>query len=57
MENTVTIKLEYEAAQELITALDAVINEDSKNGFLDIPEFTSLYDLRNVLLTKVGRAE
>ncbi len=57
MENTVTINLEHEAAQELISAIDAVINEDSKSGFLDIPEFTSLYDLRNVLLDKVGRAE
>lgn len=36
--------------------IDAVVNEDSENGFLDIPEFTSLYNLRDVLLTKVGRS-
>lgn len=57
MDNTVTINLEHEAAQELITAIDTVINKDSKGGFLDIPEFTSLYDLRNVLLDKVGRSK
>ena len=49
--------IEYEAAEELITALEAVINEDSKSGFLDISEFTSLYDLKNVLLTKAGRLQ
>ncbi len=52
MENTVTINLEHEAAQELITAIQRVIDYD--NDFLCTDDHNALEELKDTLIFKVG---
>ena len=54
MENTVTINLEYEAAQEIITALQRVIDYDNDNDFLCTDDHNALDELKDTLIFKVG---
>lgn len=54
MDNSITLNLEYEAAEALASALEVTLNYDEKRNFLLADEFNVLGELRNVLLSKVG---
>ncbi|MBQ3045157.1 MAG: hypothetical protein IJD49_04320 [Clostridia bacterium] len=54
MKNTVTINLEYEAAQELITAIESVLSHDNNRDFLHTDEYNALDELRDTLVMKSG---
>lgn len=54
MNNSVTINLECEAAQELITAIESVLSHDNKRGFLHTDEYNALDELRDTLVVKSG---
>lgn len=54
MDNSITLNLEYEAAEALVSALEATLRYDEKHNFLLADEFNVLDEFRNVLLTKVG---
>lgn len=50
----VTVVLEHEAAQELIKAIQRVINYDNDNDFLCTDDHNVLDELKDTLIFKVG---
>lgn len=54
MENTVTINLEYEAAQEIINGLSLLIEFDNDYDLLTPEQYHTLDDLKDTLIFKVG---
>lgn len=54
MDKSVILNLEYEAAEELIKALQRVINYDNDNDFLCTDDHNALDELKDTLIFKVG---
>ena len=51
----VTIVLEKETTQELIKAIQRVINYDNDNNFLCTDDYNALEDFKDTLMFKLGR--
>lgn len=51
----VKIKIEKEYAEELVTAIQRVLNHDDDNEFLCTDDYNSLEDLKDTLMFKLGR--
>lgn len=54
MDNSITLNLEYEAAEELIEALRKVESYDDVYEILTLDEYDIIDKLREVLLDKVN---
>lgn len=54
MDNSVILNLEKEAAQELITAIQRVINYANDNDILCTDDYNALDELKYTLIFKVG---